>query len=150
MSRRDSGSKTTPINLITPVGDTVLIAPTEDFIINPSKVCIAGIGSGNATADFKSVYGTGSGALADGSIFLSMAIGSYGTECVDLGSYELAKSSGLAITVGGADIRTTVFYTPIDESPGVTKVASRATSYQNSLGEKATRTPGVRGIGDLS
>jgi hypothetical protein len=56
-------------------------------------------------------------------------------------SFELPSGSGLNVVTDTA-LDVTVFYSIVDHTPGITKEAARAASYQASLlSPKAIRTP---------
>jgi len=125
-----------------PVGSAILVTPMTDFIIGPRKFIAAGIGSGNATVR-----------LISGEGFLTVRVPTNDTVVVDLpDDLELAKSSGIDINVAGAAVEVSFYYTKQDESPGITKSASRANAFNASslTSPKATRKPGSSLLGDQS
>jgi len=116
------------------LGAGVLVPGVTDLILIPKKVVLAGLGVG--PADVK---------LISGESFLNARVPTDSTVCIPLG-LELAKSSGITMNISGNLVQVTLYYTTKDESPGITKSASRAAS----LVPITTRNPGSSLLGDQS
>ncbi len=118
------------------LGAGVLVPGVVDLILIPCKVILAGLGVG--PADVK---------LISGESFLNARVPTDDTVCIPFpDGLELAKSSGITMNITGNLVQVTLYYTVKDESPGITKSASRAAS----LNPITTRNPGSSLLGDQS
>ncbi len=106
-----------------------LVAGVADNILAPKTVCVASVGSA-AIVTF--THGTGS------TLWLTVSVPANGTICVPI-------PDGLELTQGDEidastdqDVAVTLYYCRYDEGAGVTKIVSRANSFNNVT---VTRAP---------
>lgn len=132
MSRRTGTEKTFDVTLLSVIagsGAMVLVAPDADTILSAKIAQVSAEGSGNFEYNI----------LAGNDIILHGHVPEYSSITFDWpDSYEAPKGSGLYIEALENDGSITLYYTPYDESAGITKLASRTASLNPPL---ATRTP---------
>lgn len=143
MSRRFGTEKTlhTTVDPVSGGAVALVINGQTDIILQPKSAVI----SSHAGGPLEFNLLDGSGVFLHGHVPSNTSITFPFPE-----GLELTKSSGISIQSVANDGSITLYYCMIDESPGITKVASRAASYQASLGAKAVRRPSVRAVGDES
>ena len=145
MSRRTSSEKIFHViidHAVAASGIQLLVAADADVILSPRSAVISSHAGGNFEYNL----------LEGGDMFLHGHIPSNDQkQVVWPEGFELAKGSGISINPITNDGSISLYYCVHDESAGVAKVDSRATTYAATLsGPKAIRTPGARGIGSQS
>lgn len=129
-------------DIVTASGIQQLVAPDADVILQPKSVVISSHSGG--AFEYQLLEGSNP--------FLHGHIPSNDSKQITFpDGLELAKGSGIFIEPLAQSGSISLYYCAHDESPGITKTASRAASYNASLGSpKATRAPGSSLLGDLS
>jgi hypothetical protein len=132
MARRN-GTEATCYALVDSVapGSGVLpvVAPATDIVLSPKSVVLSSHGGGNVEFELS----------VNGTVFLHTHVPSNNSKQILFPEgLEFPKGSGISVESLAADGSVTLYYCKYDESPGVTKVASRAASFNNVT---ATRAP---------
>jgi len=132
--------------VVSPGGN--LLPATSGIIYSPRKIVLAAPGA-TATVDLAhATSGVGAPSV------LTVQVPTANTTCVEFpDGLNCPKGSGVDISVSGGSVAVTLYYVQYDLNPGITKVASRAVSYNKQLqldaqGRKGIRTPNVTALGD--
>ena len=106
-----------------------LVAPVADNILAPKSVCVAAAG---AAASVTLTHGTGA------TLWATISVPANDTRCVPIpDGLELTQGDEIDVSTD-QDVVVTLYYCRYDEGAGVTKVQSRANSFNNVT---VTRAP---------